>query len=114
MSFRTEDGKYRKPRRILPGPTVNEIITNREFWKKRSMTYLGNKIYFDQEVRTGVCYFCKREGRAQKSRTTYLNHVKYEHSDPLAWTIEVCSSCHYQIDPYNKKLIDRHYGRKGR
>ncbi len=49
--------------------------------------------------------------RAQKSRTTYLHHVKYDHQDYLAWTIEVCSSCHFQIDEYNRKQVNRHYGR---
>jgi len=39
---------------------------------------------------------------------------KYDNSNPLAWTIEVCGSCHYQLDPKNKKLVDGHYGRKGR
>ena len=112
MSYRTEDGKFRKPKEIYPPPSVNELITNREYWKYKTMTYLGEKKFFDQDIRTGVCYFCKKEGRAQKSRTTYLHHTKYEHSDPLLWTIEVCSSCHYQIDEYNQKKIASHYGLK--
>ena len=66
---------------------------------------------FDQDIKNGVCYFCKQEGRTQRSRPTYLHHLKYESiSDPLAWTIEVCGKCHYQIDPYNKKILDRRYG----
>ena len=103
-----------KPKRIIPPPTVTELITNREFWKNKILTYRGNKVVFDQDIRTGVCYFCKKEGRAQKSRTTYLHHVIYDNSDPLAWTIEVCSSCHYKTDTKNKKIIDWHYVRKGR
>ena len=55
--------------------------------------------------RTGIYYLCKRNGRIQKSSKTFLHHVKYDHSDKRAWTIEVCGSCHWQIDPKNRKVI---------
>src|SRR3989304_5747869 len=112
MSYRTPDGKFRKPKEVYPEPSVNELIKFQKYWKNKTMTYMGRKRYFDQDVRTGVCYFCKKEGRAQKSKITYLHHVKYEHSEPLDWTIEVCSSCHYQIDGYNRQKVDSHFGRK--
>ena len=54
---------------------------------------------------------CKRNGNPQRSGPTYLDHLKYDNSDPIAWTIEVCGKCHYQIDPNNKKILDRKYGR---
>ena len=112
MSYRTEDGKFRKPQEIPP-PTVSEQIKNRKYWQKKTMTMNGTKKFFDQDVRTGICYFCKKEGRPQRS-VTYLHHVKYDNSDPLAWTVEVCSKCHFRIDPYNQKQVNRHYGRKPR
>ncbi len=110
MSWRTEDGKFRKPKEIFPKKT--DIIKNPEFWNKRRITYLGDQKFFDQEVRTGECFFCKREGRAQKSKITDLHHAKYDHSDPLAWTIEVCKSCHWQIDENNRKVIARKTGKE--
>ena len=134
MSFRTEEGKcarcgkekfnpetwhclecgnWRRPKKILPKSSVTEPLSNREFWKKRTMTYLGSKIYFDQDIKSGVCFFCKKEGRAQRSKITILHHARYFHQDPLAWTIEVCTKCHWQIDDYNKKMVDRSYGREG-
>jgi len=111
MSWRTEDGKWRKPKEIDP-PTITEIFKNSEYWKNRTMTYLRDKKYFDQDVRTGVCYFCKKEGKPHRSVPTYLHHLKYDHSDPLAWTIEVCGKCHWQIDEYNRKVIARSTGKK--
>jgi len=105
------NGKFRKPREVNPPPTVTETIKNREYWKNKTLTYLNQKKYFDQDVRTGVCYFCKKEGKPQRSVPTYLHHLKYEHSDPLAWTIEVCSKCHYQIDKHNQKRLDEIYGK---
>jgi len=99
-----------KPQEVFP--TSSEVSENPELWNKRRLTYLGDEKYFDQEVRTGVCFFCQRDGRVQKSKKTYLHHVKYDHSDPLAWTIEVCSSCHWQIDENNRKVIARSTGKE--
>jgi len=109
MSWRTDDGKVRKPKEIFP--KITDIIKNHKFWNKRRMTYLGTQKFFDQEVRTGVCFFCKHEGRAQKSKITNLHHAKYDHSDPLAWTVEVCKSCHWQIDEDNRNAIARRTGK---
>ena len=111
MIYRTPDGKFRRPKEVIPPPSVNEIIKFAKYWKPKTMTYLGQKKYFDQDIRIGECYFCKKEGRAQKSAITYLHHVNYDHKDYLAWTIEVCASCHYHVDGYLREKIDNHFGR---
>jgi len=107
MSYRDENGNYRKPKQLDKMPTRNAKI--RPFWAKRSFTWNRKRIFFDQEIKTGICYFCKKEGRAQRSRTTVLHHLKYDNQDPLAWTLEVCTKCHMQIDVKNRKIIDRHF-----
>ncbi len=76
----------RRPKEVEPEYTE---IKNSKYWNKRCLNYLGDEIYFDQEIRTGVCILCKKDGRTQKSSTTYLHHLKYDHDDKLAWTIEV-------------------------
>ena len=108
MLYKDENGKNRqlKPREKMP--TIND--KNQEYWKKRTMTWHKKKLFFDHEIKTGICYFCKRDARAQRSRSTVLHHVKYNNDDPLDWTIEVCTKCHYQIDTGNRKIIDRHFG----
>jgi len=108
MFYKDEDGKYRqlKPRDKMP--TVND--KTREYWRKRTLTWHKSKLFFDHEIKTGVCIFCKKERRSQRSKTTVLHHVKYNNDDPLEWTIEVCTKCHYQIDKDNKKIIQRHFG----
>ena len=93
-------------------PDITDIIKNSEYWNKRRLNYLGDDIFFDREIRTGVCYFCKRNGKMQKSSKTFLHHLKYDHSDKLAWTIEVCGRCHWQIDPKNRKAIAKRTGRE--
>jgi hypothetical protein len=108
LSF--EDDILRRPKEVEPN--ITDIIKNAKYWNKRRLNYLGDNIYFDKEIRTGTCYLCKRNGRTQKSKTTVLHHLKYDHSDKLAWTIEVCSSCHWHIDEGNREAIAKSTGRK--
>ena len=101
-----------KPRETFP--TSTELRKFPEFYKYKTLTYRGQKMVFDQDIRTGECYFCKKTGRVQRTQKTNLHHLKYDDSDPLAWTLEICTSCHYRVDTKNKKIIDWHYCRKRR
>jgi len=92
-------------------PSKYDLIKNRKFYKYRRLTYRGQKMVFDQEIRTGECYFCKKSAKKGEIKKTILHHLKYNDWDPLAWTIEVCPSCHYKVDWKNKKKIDMYYSR---
>jgi len=96
MSYSDENGKFRRPKRLEKLPTIND--KTRDYWRNKIMTWKGKKIAFDQDIRTGICYFCKKEGRIQKNVKTALHHIKYDNQDPLLWTVEVCNTCHFQID----------------
>ena len=110
MFYKDENGNYRKPIEVFP--SVTDIIKNYKSWSKRRINYLGDDRFFDQDIKTGICYFCKQVGRPNKSEITLLHHTKYDQSDPLAWTIEVCKSCHWQIDEHNRKVIARKTGKE--
>jgi len=45
-----EDDKFRRPKEVEP--KITDIIKNPEYWNKRRLNYLGDDIYFDQEIRT--------------------------------------------------------------
>ena len=70
-----------------------------------TLTYKGKTIYYDHPIRNGICVVCgKRRGR------TYLHHQAYDDDNPLAFTVELCFSCHARFDKrfrygiaYNKK-----------
>jgi len=98
-----------RPKEVFP--TITDIIKNSEYWNKRRLNFLGDDIYFDQEVRTGVCYLCKRDGRLQKSKKTELHHLRYDQTDKLSWTIEVCTSCHWFIDPKKREALEKKTGK---
>ena len=67
---------------------------------------------FNQDIRTGVCHFCEKSDKKGEVSRTVLHHLKYDDSKPLAWTVEVCPSCHYKVDEKNKVRIDMFYARK--
>ncbi len=91
-------------------PTSTEIRKNRQFWNPKTLTYRGQKRYFDQNIRTGECYFCRKYGRTQNyHKKTYLHHLDYDDDSPLHWTLELCSGCHYRVDKNNRKQVDRNY-----
>ena len=96
MLYKDEDDKNRQLKPLEKRPTIN--AKNREIWQKRTMIWKKKKLFFDQDIKTGICYFCKKEGRRQLHPKTSLHHIKYDNQDPLLWTIEVCLKCHFQID----------------
>jgi len=100
-----------KPKRIFP--TKHELISNRGFYKNKRLKYRGKSIVYDKDIRTGECHFCKKSTNKKEITRTVLHHLKYNDSKPLAWTVEVCLSCHYKVDDKNKSRIDRYYARKG-
>jgi len=109
MLYKDENGIKRIIKEVFP--EVTDVIKNYKSWSKRRINYLGDDRFFDQDIKTGICYFCNKEGRQNKSETTLLHHTKYDHSDPLAWTIEVCTKCHWQIDLHNREVIARKTGK---
>ena len=66
-------------------------------WKNREkhlqmfrnrVTFLGKQLQLDSNPRRGVCSQCGFVGR------TDLHHIKYDPTNPLANTIELCKPCH--------------------
>ncbi len=105
MFYKDENGIKKIIKRLEKMPGIND--KNREYWKKRTQHWHKTKLFYDHEIKTGVCYFCDREGRAQGSKSTALHHVKYNNDNPLEWTIEVCIKCHSKVDPLNLRQIQR-------
>lgn len=58
------------------------------FHNKRKIRFKNKRIRLKENPRKGTCSRCK------KVRKTEMHHEKYDESDPLANTEELCSSCH--------------------
>lgn len=59
-------------------------------WRQyfRLMRYRGKLISIDLGIRRNICEFCG------KKEETQLHHIKYDDSDILAYTVELCAFCH--------------------
>jgi len=96
-------------------PSISEVIKNPKYWNPRTLTYRGEKRYFEEKIRKGECYFCHLYGRTQNyHRMTQLHHLAYDDDDPLRWTLELCTTCHYRFDEKNRRHVDMHYARRER
>lgn len=54
----------------------------------KRIKFMGKVILLDRNPRTGICSKCGVK------RVTNLHHLLYDELDPLAYTIELCQSCH--------------------
>lgn len=57
-------------------------------YKSRRILFKDKRIFVDSNPRTGYCSNCGYKGR------TNLHHIKYDESNPLGHTIELCPRCH--------------------
>ena len=51
-----------KPKRIFP--SKEELITNREFYKKKRLKYRGRRMVFDKDIKTGISQVLMFEGQS--------------------------------------------------
>jgi len=94
-------------------PKISEVIKNPKYWKSKTLTYRGQKRYFDEDIRKGECYFCHLYGRTQNyHRITQLHHLYYDDEDPLRWTLELCTGCHVKLDVKCRRHVARNYSKR--
>ncbi|KKL82349.1 hypothetical protein LCGC14_1985620 [marine sediment metagenome] len=75
-----------------------KIKENNDRTNKFAFRYKNKTIYLGYNPRKGICQVCSKEGK------TVLHHIKYDDSDPLAHTTEVCYKCHKKIHDDIHKL----------
>ena len=59
----------------------------------RHLLFKDNIILLKENPRTGVCSICGAVKGIDCVRTS-IHHIKYDDSDPLKHTVELCNSCH--------------------
>lgn len=60
----------------------------------KRINFKGKQIFVGKIIRSGICSKCGRSVSKGEIKRTVLHHTKYDPSNPLANTIELCSSCH--------------------
>jgi len=68
---------------------------NKEYNKDKRKKQNSKRLYFknrqmtiNENPRINLCSLCRNQG------LTHIHHLKYDDSEPLKYTIELCPSCH--------------------
>ncbi|MCZ6583847.1 MAG: hypothetical protein O6746_02955 [Thaumarchaeota archaeon] len=91
-----------KPKRIFP--TKQDVMRRPEYFRYKRLNYRGIKMTFARDIRKGICSFCKKSVRLGEIKMTALHHIQYDDLEPLAWTVEVCTICHYKLHHPDKHI----------
>lgn len=67
----------------------------KETLRKRVM-FMGKDVRLKFNPRKGVCQECGRSVSKGEIKRTLIHHLKYDTTDPLKHTIELCLSCHFK------------------
>jgi len=110
---KNSDKKKANDRRFYQ-KNANKIIKRNKIWAENNPEKVkGYKEKYDSEhqrirfknrrpvipaeTRKGVCSKCGKSIKKGEIKVTNLHHKKYDESDPLAHTIELCVSCHTKL-----------------
>jgi hypothetical protein len=77
----------------------NYYERHREAVKSRGplrIKYKDKRVYLDKIPRTGVCKLCGARVGVDCQRT-HIHHAKYDDSDVIKNTVEVCPACHNRL-----------------
>jgi hypothetical protein len=77
----------------------NKLFKNPKYKPESSKRVLyfktwGRRVYLKNPVRKGVCARCLKSVIKGEIKLTHMHHIQYDLKDPLAYTIELCNSCH--------------------
>lgn len=64
----------------------------------RLMRYKDKFILLPRNPKIGICSQCHKSVADGEIKRTQMHHFKYDDSDPLAHTVELCVNCHNETD----------------
>lgn len=62
--------------------------------KRLNFTPTNERIQLKSKPRIGICSRCEKSVERGEIKRTNLHHIQYNLNSPLAFTIELCPSCH--------------------
>ena len=81
--------KYRENLKRWQSNNPNKIIEYRRTMQEKTIRFKDKYVYLNKKVRIGICSKCGKQGGK-----TDIHHDKYDDSNPLAHTRELCVLCH--------------------
>lgn len=64
---------------------------------QKRVKFLGKNITLDRNPRLGICSECGRSVKSGEIRRTGMHHDKYDPTDVLRHTRELCTACHLKV-----------------
>lgn len=64
---------------------------------KKQFIFKEKRMYPKENPRSNICSECGRSHPKDLTRQTHLHHIIYDEKNPLAWTVELCASCHVKL-----------------
>jgi len=95
-----KDGKY----------YLSRLMSSRRSHCKENpkrITFEGKRIQLKDNPRTNVCHNCGRKYPEELRQQTAMHHIEYNSEDPLAFTVELCFSCHTSFHNQLRKLSEK-------
>lgn len=74
---------------------------------KKQVSFMGKRIRLKFNPRKGVCQECGRSVSKGEIKQTLIHHLKYDTTDPLKHTVELCLSCHFKKHWVSAPLVTR-------
>lgn len=68
-----------------------------------TFSFKGKTIRTKENPRTNICHECGKTHPEHLKKQTALHHIIYLDEDPLAWTVELCGSCHMKLHALLRK-----------
>lgn len=79
---------------------ANNTEKKKEYSREKSkekITFKGKRVILNHNPRIGICSNCHKRVIDGEIKQTQMHHTQYDESNPLAFTVELCPSCHQKI-----------------
>ena len=71
---------------------------------QKRFRFHGERVYPAENPRTNICYECGQSYPDELKKQTCLHHIKYDPSNPLSWTVDLCTSCHMKLHKVLRRM----------
>lgn len=76
--------------------------------KGKGIRFKDKWVRLDHVPRIGICAECHKSIDKGEIKITNLHHFKYDKSDPLAHTVELCVDCHNNKEPRKRNELGQY------
>ncbi len=92
-----------------------DFYVNHPAYRPFRISFKGKDVYVNKRPRKGICKLCGKKigdtytdcyGKQKIIKFTHMHHNKYDKSDPIKHTKELCPSCHSELKGITKYIAE--------